>query len=162
MCQHEKRTAEHWLAFPKRHRSQPKNVTASTNGTVSGPWLDLPATRLTYLVYISIYTQSSSSFLTWQPCIGHSLPWISWQQDFYRVGLSTPRPTPNLGVPACDVPPYLWPQERGWPSYTPRHWLPILVAFYDMHGLQWDYSLIPVTTRRMYTQYRCQIGMNVI
>jgi hypothetical protein len=29
----------------------------------------------------------------------------------------------------------------------PRHWVPILIAFYDMHGLQWDYSLIPATTR---------------
>jgi hypothetical protein len=37
----------------------------------------------------------------------------------------------------------------GWSSYTPRHWIPILVAFYDMHGLQADYSLIssPVSTR---------------
>jgi hypothetical protein len=25
----------------------------------------------------------------------------------------------------------------------PRHWVPIIVAFYDMNGLQWDYSLIP-------------------
>jgi hypothetical protein len=38
----------------------------------------------------------SSSFLTWQPIMGHSLPWISWQQDFYRVWLSTTRPIPNL------------------------------------------------------------------
>jgi hypothetical protein len=44
-------------------------------------------------------------------------------------------------------PPYLLPPETGWPSYTPRHWVPILVAFYDMNGLQWDYSLIPATTR---------------
>jgi hypothetical protein len=26
----------------------------------------------------------------------HSLPWISWQQDFYGVELSTPRLAPNL------------------------------------------------------------------
>jgi hypothetical protein len=43
--------------------------------------------------------------------------------------------------------PYLWPPETGWPSYTSRHWVPILVAFYDMIGLQWVYSLIPATTR---------------
>jgi hypothetical protein len=37
--------------------------------------------------------------------------------------------------------PYLYPLETGWPSYnTPRHRVPILVAFYDMHGLQRDYS----------------------
>jgi hypothetical protein len=36
--------------------------------------------------------------------------------------------------------PYLYPLETGWPSYTPRHRVPILVAFYDMHWLQWDCS----------------------
>jgi hypothetical protein len=36
--------------------------------------------------------------------------------------------------------PYLYPLETGWPSYTPRHRVTILVAFYDIHGLQWDYS----------------------
>jgi hypothetical protein len=36
--------------------------------------------------------------------------------------------------------PYLYPLDIGWPSYTPRHRVPILVAFYDMHGLQWDKS----------------------
>jgi hypothetical protein len=36
--------------------------------------------------------------------------------------------------------PYLYLLEPGWPSYTSRHRVPILVAFYDMHGLQWDYS----------------------
>jgi hypothetical protein len=35
--------------------------------------------------------------------------------------------------------PYLYPLENGWPSYTPRHRVPILIASYDMHGLQWDY-----------------------
>jgi hypothetical protein len=32
--------------------------------------------------------------------------------------------------------PYLYPLETEWPSYTPRHRVPILVAFYDMHGLR--------------------------
>jgi hypothetical protein len=40
----------------------------------------------------------------------------------------------------CLTSPYLYSLESGWPSYTPRHRVPILVAFYDMHGLQWDYS----------------------
>jgi len=30
---------------------------------------------------------------------------------------------------------YLYPPEAGWPGYTPRHRVPILVAFYDTHGL---------------------------
>src|SRR5215470_11796672 len=38
-------------------------------------------------------------------------------------------------------PPSLYPPETGWPSYTPRHWVLILVAFYDTHGLRWSYSL---------------------
>jgi hypothetical protein len=51
-------------------------------------------------------------------------------------------------------PPYLWPAETVCPSYTPRHWVPILVAFYDTHELRWDYSYPPVTTRRMFTLRR--------
>jgi hypothetical protein len=39
---------------------------------------------------------------------------------------------------------YLYPLETGWPIYTPRHRVPILVAFYDMHGLLF---FSPVTTR---------------
>ena len=35
----------------------------------------------------------------------------------------------------------------GRSSYTPRHWVPIVVTFFDIHGLRWDYSLIPVTPR---------------
>jgi hypothetical protein len=37
---------------------------------------------------------------------------------------------------------YLYPPEAGW--------LPILVASYDTHGLQRDYSYSPVTTRGNY------------
>jgi hypothetical protein len=43
---------------------------------------------------------------------------------FYRVGLLAQRPTPSLGT----RPLYLYPPEAGW--------LPILVAFYDTHGLR--------------------------
>jgi hypothetical protein len=62
---------------------------------------------------------------------------------FYRVGLLAPRPTPTLED--------LYPPEAGWPSYTPRHWVPILVASYGTHGLRWDYSYSPVTTREILT-----------
>jgi hypothetical protein len=61
----------------------------------------------------------------------------------YRAGLLIQRPTPNLE----DQVSVLMTPETGWPSYIPRHWVPILVAFCDMQGLQWDYSLIPATTR---------------
>jgi hypothetical protein len=56
--------------------------------------------------------------------------------DFLQGGVS-PKPNPPTWRTRS---PYLYPLETGWPIYTPRHWLPILVAFYDMHGLQWDYS----------------------
>jgi hypothetical protein len=59
------------------------------------------------------------------------------------AGLLVQRPTPNL---EDKVSVFMTP-ETGWPSYTPKHWVPILVAFYGMHGLEWDYSLIPATTR---------------
>jgi hypothetical protein len=46
------------------------------------------------------------------------------------------RPTPNLEGQSAE---FITP-GAGWPSYTPGHWVPILVAFYDLHGQQWDYS----------------------
>jgi hypothetical protein len=54
--------------------------------------------------------------------------------------------------------PYLRPPDTGWPSCTPTHWVPILVAFYDMHGLQWDCSVIPATTRdrKPNTEHECK------
>jgi hypothetical protein len=73
------------------------------------------------------------------------------------IDLTVPRPHlrfPNCwlflgwGRQPCTQPqiwrtrsPYLYPLETGWLSYTPRHRVPILVTFYDMHGLQWDYSV---------------------
>jgi hypothetical protein len=105
-----------------------------------------PFKRFSYLRNLSMRNKSvlSSSPLVWQPPMVHSLPWISWQQNFYRVGLSTPRPTATWRT----RPPYLWPPETGWPSYTPRHWVPIWVVSYDTHELRWDCCYTPVTTRR--------------
>jgi hypothetical protein len=31
--------------------------------------------------------------------------------------------------------------KTGWPSYTPRHRVLVLIACYNLHGLQWDCSL---------------------
>jgi hypothetical protein len=69
------------------------------------------------------------------------LLWISWLQALYWVGCH-PRAQPP---PWMTRPPYLWPPETGCPSYTPGHWVPILVVFYDTHELRWDYSYPPVT-----------------
>jgi hypothetical protein len=69
------------------------------------------------------------------------LLWISWLQALYWVGCHHRAQPP----PWMTRPPYLWPPETGWPSYTPGHWVPILVVFYDTHELRWDYSYPPVT-----------------
>ena len=48
----------------------------------------------------------------------------------------------------------------GWHSYTPRHRVPILVAFYDVHGLQWDF-LFSVTTLRIWSHAnKCILNLN--
>jgi hypothetical protein len=79
-----------------------------------------------------------------QPNSGPGLPfWDFLTVTFYGAGLLVQNPTPNL---EDQVSVFMTP-GTGWPSYTPRHWVPILVAFYDMNGLQWEYSLIPATTR---------------
>jgi hypothetical protein len=76
--------------------------------------------------------------------VGHSLLWISWQQDFYRAEAVDPKPNPQLGGPGlriCD------PRRQGDPA-IPQALGTILVAFYNTHELRWDYSYPPVTTRR--------------
>jgi hypothetical protein len=70
-------------------------------------------------------------------------------QPFYRAGLLVQHPTRNLEDQASV---FMTP-ESGWASYTPRHWVPILVDFYNMRGLQWDYSLIPATTQDISIDY---------
>jgi hypothetical protein len=85
-----------------------------------------------------------------QPKSGPGLSFWSFVTITFLQGwIVSPAPNPPTWRTR---PPYLWPPETGWSSYTPgRHWVPILVAFYDMSGLQWDYSLIPVTTRNFNT-----------
>ena len=55
---------------------------------------------------------------------------------FYGGRLSASCPTPNLEGQSI-----LITLGAGWLGYTPRHQLPILVAFYNLHGPQWDYPL---------------------
>jgi hypothetical protein len=56
---------------------------------------------------------------------------------FYGDSLSACRPAPNMeGQSTVFI-----TTGAGWLSYTPRHWVPILVASYDLVGLQWDYSI---------------------
>jgi hypothetical protein len=79
-----------------------------------------------------------------QPNSGPGLPLRGFVAiPFYRVGLLVQRPTPNLEDQASG---FMTPRDRVTQLY-PQALGTILVAFYDMHGLQWDYSLIPATTR---------------
>jgi hypothetical protein len=62
--------------------------------------------------------------------------WFPTSQLSYGDRLSDCHPTPNLkGQPTVFINPGV-----GWSSYTPRQRVPILVAFYDLQGLQSDYS----------------------
>ena len=69
--------------------------------------------------------------------------WFPNRQFFLRRGVVNPTPNPQPGGTGL----IFITLGTGWSSYTPRLWVPILVPFQDMHGIQWDYSLIPVTTR---------------
>jgi hypothetical protein len=62
---------------------------------------------------------------------------------FLGVDLLVQHPTPNLEEQASV---FMTPGDMVVQLY-PRHSTSILVVFYDIHGLQWDYSLILVTTR---------------
>jgi hypothetical protein len=81
-----------------------------------------------------------------QPKSGPGLPFWGFLTItfFLRGWIVSPTPNPQPGEPGLriydpgDRVSQLHPQALG------TH----LVAFYDMHGLQWDYSLIPATTRK--------------
>jgi hypothetical protein len=80
-----------------------------------------------------------------QPKWGPGLPfWGYVTITFLRGWIVSPAPNPQPGGPGLSI---YDPRGQGDPAIPPRHWVPILAAFYDMNGLQWDYSLIPVTTR---------------
>jgi hypothetical protein len=96
----------------------------------------------------------ASSSLACQHFMRHSLPQKSKllaisSLDVLTIGFlqhQAVNPTPNpqpWGPGLC-----IWLPKTGWPSYTPWHWVPILVTFYDMHELRWDYHYPPVTTQR--------------
>jgi hypothetical protein len=59
--------------------------------------------------------------------------WFLNNVFFYGVGLLAQPPPGGPGLCIYN------PQRRG-PSYTPRHWVPILVASYDPYELRWGYS----------------------
>jgi hypothetical protein len=72
---------------------------------------------------------------------------------FLRGWSVSPAPNPQPGGRGLRI---YDPGDRVAQLY-PQHWVHILVAFYDMNGLQWDYSLIPATTREGYLAYSHKI-----
>jgi hypothetical protein len=80
-----------WIMACCHHVSAESTVHTTVNS------LSIIHTCIVFLQVLFTFSgPCTSSSSAWQPFIGHSIPWISWQQDFYRVGLSTPRWTPNL------------------------------------------------------------------
>jgi hypothetical protein len=71
------------------------------------------------------FSQSSLS-------IDHNLGFLT--VDFFRGGVVSPTPNPQPGGPRLHI--YI-PWRLDGPVIPQA---PISVAFYDMHGLQWDYS----------------------
>ena len=65
--------------------------------------------------------------------------WFPNRQPFLEWGCQ-----PHAQPPTWRTSSHITPRTV-CPSCTPRHWVSILVAFYDMHGVQWYYSLIPVS-----------------
>jgi hypothetical protein len=79
-----------------------------------------------------------------RPNLGPGLPgWGFVTITFLQGWIVSPAPNPQPGGPGLRI----YDPWRRWLSYISLHCVPILVAFYDMHGFQWDYSLIPATTR---------------
>jgi hypothetical protein len=75
---------------------------------------------------------------------GPALPiWGFLTITYLRGWIVSPAPNPQPGGRGLRI---YDPGDRVAQLY-PRHWVHILVAFYDMNGLQWDYSSIPATTR---------------
>jgi hypothetical protein len=96
--------------------------------------------------YCICYSSSSSSSYG---CTAQFGPLASPFWDFVTITflqgwVVSPTPNPQPGGPGLRI---YDPRRQGGPAIPPEHWVPMLVAFYDMHGLQWDCSLIPATTR---------------
>jgi hypothetical protein len=83
---------------------------------------------------------------TSQPLKGHK-----HSLDFLTIGFLwgwSVNPMPNSQIWRIR-PLYFWALKTGWSNYTPRNWVPVLVAFYETLQPCWDYSYPPVITRRM-------------
>jgi hypothetical protein len=76
--------------------------------------------------------------------MGPCLPfWCFVTITFLQAWIVSLRPTPNVEDQASV---FMTPADRVAQLYPQAPRVPILVAFNDMHGLQWDYSLIPAST----------------
>jgi hypothetical protein len=77
---------------------------------------------------------------------------------FLQGRVVSPTPNPHPGGPGLYI--YI-PHRQGDPVIPLRHPVPILVASYDTHGLQWDYSYSPVPLRSkivLSNLWNCSVG----
>ena len=126
------------------HTCKSQDVKLSIKNNDLSTVLTLLTDKVTDLYFTPNFISSSS--LALQPNAGlrlHNGPlpnfpklfWFPKSHFFMGWGCQPHAQSSNLEDPGTEC-----------PSYTPRHWVRILVAFYNMHGLQREYSLIPVTT----------------
>jgi hypothetical protein len=90
-----------------------------------------PVTQPPFLLWQVVDLSNNIIFLLWQVVgLSPNLLFLLWQV----VSLS-----PNLqpGGPIY----HIYNPRAGLASHTPRHGVPILVAFYSLHGWQWNCSL---------------------
>jgi hypothetical protein len=67
-----------------------------------------------------------------QPNSGPGLPlWGFVTTTFLQSWIVSPAPNPQPGGPGLRI---YDPRRQGGPAIHRRHWVPSLIAFYDMHG----------------------------
>jgi hypothetical protein len=74
---------------------------------------------------------STAQFGPWTPLLG-----FLNNINFLRGWIVSPAPNPQPGGPGLRI---YDPQRQDGPAISPGTGYTFLVAFYDMHGLQWDY-----------------------
>jgi hypothetical protein len=82
-------------------------------------------------------------------------PWKSkFWAHFFVLGISFSlflAPNTDSGATWRTTPLNLCRLETGWPSYTPRHWVSLLVTSYDTQGYGGVILLCPLTEILIYT-----------
>jgi hypothetical protein len=134
----EARDFSYYVCVQTGSGANPASCSVCTGGPVLGG-KSRPGRDADHSLHLVPGSWMSRSYTFSPSCASIDVLW-----DCFTLTIISPAPNPQPGGPGLRI---YDPAGIGWPSCTPRHWVPILVAFYDMHELQWDCSLIPATTR---------------